>query len=60
MDERRKWVIFFAPPRETVIPVVWEFFANTPERRDCKAFVSGCLVPFDSVTIKEVLGKPPI
>ena len=49
----RKWEFFCHPPNVACIPVVREFFANSPDRINGKIFVRGVWVKFDKHVINE-------
>ena len=56
----RKWEVFCHPPDVACVPVVREFFANSPDRINGKIFVRGVLVKFGKHVINDFYGLPTL
>ena len=48
-----KWEVFCHPPDVACVPVVREFFANSPDRINGKIFVRGVWVKFEKHVIND-------
>ena len=58
--KHRKWETFFHPPEASFVPLVREFFSNSPNRINNKIYVRGNLVTFTKQAINNYFGLPTL
>ena len=56
----RKWETLYHPPEASCVPLVREFFANSPDRINSKIYVRGTWVTFTKQIINEYYRLPTL